>query len=120
MKVFKTKQIPKEPSKSPIFTGPATAQQVIGTELSKNIFIRLVNFGPGVRNKFHSHNLEQILIVTEGKGIVATEKEEITVGPGDVIYIPAGEKHWHGAVKGSTFSHFYVQSPDSKATQLEE
>lgn len=120
MKVFKTVQIKKEPSKSPLFTGPVTTQEVIGTELSKNIFVRQVNFAPGVRNKFHSHSLEQILIVSEGKGIVATDKEEITVGPGDVIYFPAGEKHWHGAAKGSTFSHFYVQSPDSKMTQLED
>ena len=120
MKVIKKIQITKEPSKSPLFTGPVTMQQIIGTDLSKNFSIRQVNFSPGVRNKFHSHSGEQILIVTEGKGIVATDKEEITVGPGDVIFFPAGEKHWHGAVKGSTFSHIYVQSPDSKMTQLEE
>jgi quercetin dioxygenase-like cupin family protein len=120
MKVIKTIQITKEPSKSPLFTGPVTMQQIIGTDLSKNFSLRQVNFSPGVRNKFHSHSGEQILIVTEGKGIVATDKEEITVGPGDVIFFPAGEKHWHGAVKGSTFSHIYVQSPDSKMTPLEE
>ena len=120
MKVIKPVQVAKEPSKSPLFTGPVTMQQIIGTDLSKNFSIRQVNFSPGVRNKFHSHSGEQILIVTEGKGIVATDKEEITVVPGDVIFFPAGEKHWHGAVKGSTFSHIYVQSPDSKMTQLED
>jgi len=120
MKVIKTVKITKEPSKSPLFTGPVTTQQIIGGDLSKNFSIRQVNFSPGVRNKFHSHSHEQILIVTEGKGIVATDKEEITVVPGDVIYFPAGEKHWHGAVKGSTFSHVYVQSPESKMTQLED
>ena len=120
MKVIKTVQAAKEPSKSPLFTGPVTMQQIIGTDLSKNFSIRQVNFSPGVRNKFHSHSGEQILIVTEGKGIVATDKEEITVVPGDVIFFPAGEKHWHGAVKSSTFSHLYVQSPDSKMTQLED
>jgi quercetin dioxygenase-like cupin family protein len=120
MKVIKTPQINKEPSKSQLFTGPVTMQPIIGIELSKNFSIRQVNFSPGVRNKFHSHSGEQILIVTEGKGIVATEKEEITVGPGDVIFFAPGEKHWHGAAKGSSFSHIYVQSPDSKMTQLEE
>jgi quercetin dioxygenase-like cupin family protein len=120
MKVMKTIQITKEPSKSPLFTGSVTMQQIIGTDLSKNFSIRQVNFSPGVRNKFHSHSGEQILIVTEGRGIVATDKGEITVSPGDVIFFPAGEKHWHGAAKGSTFSHIYVQSPDSKMTQLEE
>jgi len=120
MKVVKTAQIAKEPAKSPIFTGPVTMQQIVGPDLSKNFTLRQVNFSPGVRNKFHSHSGEQILIVTEGKGIVATEREEITVGPGDVIYFAAGEKHWHGAAKGSSFSHIYVQSPDSKMTPLEE
>ena len=120
MKVIKTVQVAKEPSKSPLFTGPVTMQQIIGTDLSKNFSIRQVNFSTGVRNKFHSHSGEQILIVTEGKWIVATDKEEIPVVPGDVIFFPAGEKHWHGAGKGSTFSHIYVQSPDSKMTQLED
>ncbi|MFC1874317.1 cupin domain-containing protein [Chloroflexota bacterium] len=95
-------------------------QAIVGTDLSENFSISQVNFSRGVRNKFHSHTIEQILIVTEGKGIVATEKEEIMVVPGDIIFIPAGEKHWHGAAEGSTFSHLYVMSPGSKMTQLED
>ena len=105
---------------SPLFTGPVTMQPIIDTRLSRNFLITQVNFERGIRNKFHSHNTEQILVVTAGKGIVATDKEEITVGPGDVIYIPAGEKHWHGAARGSTFSHLYVMTPDTKTTQLED
>jgi quercetin dioxygenase-like cupin family protein len=120
MKVIKIAQVAREPQVNPLFTGPVTMQPIVGTELSRNFLIRQVNFGRGVRNKFHSHSIEQVLIVTEGKGIVATDKEEITVGPGDVIFIPAGEKHWHGAAKGATFSHVYVMSPDSKTTQLED
>lgn len=120
MKVTKVAQVAREPQVSPLFTGSVTMQSIVGTELSKKFRITQVNFGRGVRNKFHSHTIEQILIVTEGKGIVATEKEEITVVPGDVIFIPAGEKHWHGATKGATFSHLYVMSPDSKTTQLED
>ncbi|MFC1916662.1 cupin domain-containing protein [Chloroflexota bacterium] len=120
MKVIKVAQTAREPRVSPLFTGPVTRQSIIGTELSKKSGIMQVNFGRGVRNKFHSHTLEQILIVTEGKGIVATDKEEITVVPGDVIFIPAGEKHWHGAAKDATFSHLYVMSPDSETTQIEE
>ena len=120
MKVIKIDQVAKEPSVNPLFTGPVTVQPIVGTELSKDIVIRQVNFGLGVRNKFHSHTKEQILIVTEGKGIVATDKEEITVGPGDVIFFPAGEKHWHGAAKDATFSHLYVWPPDATTTQLED
>jgi quercetin dioxygenase-like cupin family protein len=119
MKVIKVSQSAKEPQQSPLFTGPVTMQTIVGTDLSKHFSIRQVNFGRGVRNKFHSHSIEQVLIVTEGKGIVATEREEVTVGPGDVVFIAAGEKHWHGSTADSTFSHLYVMSPDQKTTQLE-
>ena len=120
MKVIQLAQVAKEPWVDEIFTGPVTLQGIIETDLSENFLIRQVNFSKGVRNKFHSHSSEQILIVTEGEGIVATDKEEITVRPGDIIYIPAGEKHWHGATKESTFSHIYVMSPDLKIIQLED
>ena len=92
-------------------------QPVVDTDLSKRFSITQVNFSRGVRNKFHSHTIEQVLIITEGVGIVATDEEEITVVPGDVIFIPAGEKHWHGAAKDAIFSHLYVMSPSSKTTQ---
>jgi 4-carboxymuconolactone decarboxylase len=120
MRVIKVAQLAREPQQSALFTGPVTMQTIVGTDESNRFMIRQVNFARGVRNKFHSHSFEQVLIVTEGKGIVATDKEEITVGPGDVIFIPAGEKHWHGAAKGATFSHLYVMSPDQKTTQLED
>lgn len=119
MKVIKIAQVAKEPQINQLFTGQVNTQSIIGPELSKRFMIRQVNFDHGVRNKFHSHTIEQILIVTEGQGIVATDEEEINVGIGDIIFIPAGEKHWHGAAKGATFSHLYVMSPDSKTTQLE-
>ncbi|MFZ7104337.1 MAG: cupin domain-containing protein [Peptococcaceae bacterium] len=123
MKVINIKQVPEEPVTGPLttlFTSPVTMQGIIGKEVSSNFIITHVNFERGVRNKFHSHSNEQILIVTEGKGIVATENEEITVMSGDIIYIPAGEKHWHGAAEDSTFSHLYVWPPDTRTTQLED
>lgn len=119
MKVMKTAQAEKVSSTGPLFTGPVTMQTYVGTEQSQRFLIRQVNFASGVRNKFHTHTIEQILIVTEGKGIVATETEEEVVSPGDIIFIPAGEKHWHGAAPDSIFSHLYVMSPESSTTQLE-
>jgi 4-carboxymuconolactone decarboxylase len=119
MKRIKVNEVPKTPRVSPMFTGPVTMQSIVDTDLSKRFQIQQVNFEKGVRNKLHTHTIEQVLIVTEGKGIVATEHEEITVGPGDIIFIPAGEKHWHGAAPGFTFSHLYVMSPDSTTTQIE-
>ena len=119
MKLIKVNEVPKTPRESPIFTGPVTMQPIVDTDLSKRFQVSQVNFAKGVRNKLHTHSIEQVLIVTEGKGIVATENGEITVGPGDVIFIAAGEKHWHGAAEGFTFSHLYVMSPESETTQIE-
>jgi quercetin dioxygenase-like cupin family protein len=119
MKVIRASKVKKEPHSGKLFTGPVTMQPIIGKELNGDLIITQVNFGPGVRNKFHSHSREQILIVTKGKGIVATEKEHIIISRGDVVLIPPGEKHWHGAAEGYKFSHLYIMSPGGKTTQLE-
>jgi len=120
MKVVKISKVKKERYSGKLFTGPVAMQPIIGKELNGDLVISQVNFGPSVRNKFHSHSRVQILIVTKGKGIVATEKEQKTVVVGDIIFIPSGEKHWHGAAAGCKFSHLYIMSPDSKTTQLED
>jgi len=123
MKIINMAQVAEEQVVGPLstlFTDPVTMQYIVGPEVSNNFQVTQVNFKRGVRNKFHKHDTEQILIVTEGKGIVATEKEEIVVTTGDVIHIPANEKHWHGATEDSTFSHLYVWAPGTKTTQLED
>ena len=118
MKIVKMSQVFKEPYPGPLFTGPEVTRQVLVPD-SREFNLNIVNFGKGVRNKFHAHDSEQILIVTAGKGIVATEKEERIVTPGDIIFVPAGEKHWHGATPDSEFSHIYVSKLESKLTQFE-
>ncbi|MGD9041607.1 MAG: cupin domain-containing protein [Desulfobacteraceae bacterium] len=119
MKVVKTSDVSEEPYEHPLFTGKDVTRQVLMPE-SNEYDINIVNFGKGVRNKFHAHTSEQILIVIAGKGIVATEAEEKVVTEGDVILIPANEKHWHGAVQDSEFSHIYVMRRGAELTQLEE
>lgn len=120
MKVIKIREVPGEAAGSGLFTGPVTRQAIITGQQSKQFIINQVNFDKGVRNKFHIHTSDQVLIVTSGKGICATEQEKVTVFPGDVILFPAGEKHWHGATPDSAFSHIYVAGPDSKTTQIEK
>ena len=119
MRVIKISKVKKEPFSHPIFTGSDVTMQVLLPD-SKEYDVNVVNFGRGVRNKFHSHDSEQILIVTSGKGMIATETEEKVITPGDVVIIPAGEKHWHGATKDSEFSHIYISRLGSKLTQLED
>ncbi|MFH1351179.1 MAG: cupin domain-containing protein [Pseudomonadota bacterium] len=119
MKVVKMDEIVKEPFESPLFTGSDVTKQILLPE-SKEFTMNIVNFGKGVRNKFHVHDGEQILIVTHGRGMVATETEERVVTTGDIILFTAGEKHWHGADKDSVFSHIFITRGGHKTTQLED
>jgi len=119
MRVIKISEVRKDSSSGPLFTGQDVTRQVLLPD-SKEYNVSVVNFGKGVRNKFHTHDCEQILVVTFGKGIIATETEEKVITTGDVVIIPAGEKHWHGATKDSTLSHLYVSRLGGKLTQLEE
>lgn len=120
MKVIKVSQVPTADVSTRLFTGPVTRQTIITGEESRQFIITQVNFPKGVRNKFHSHTSDQALIVTSGRGICATETEEVTVFPGDIILFPAGEKHWHGATADSAFSHLFVAGPESQTTQYED
>ena len=113
MKVIKMTQIAKEAFINPIFTGNDVTRQVLLPE-SKDFNVNIVNFGKGVRNKLHTHDSDQVLIVTAGKGIAATETEEKVVTVGDMVLFRAGEKHWHGATEDSEFSHIYITRSDSQ------
>ena len=119
MKVSRVAEVQKKPFVSPLFTSEDVTIQAILPD-SQEYDIKKVNFGRGVRLKLHAHDSEQILIVTTGKGIVATQQEKRVVVPGDVIFIPAGEKHWHGAMSDSEFSHIFIYRRGSKYTQLED
>ena len=110
MKVVKTSDIEAQESTSKIFKGKVSIQGIIG-ESEDELRVAVVNFSPGAVNVFHTHTSDQILYVTKGTGIVATEKEEVTVTPGTFIFIPAGEKHWHGATKDVAFSHIFISPP---------
>jgi quercetin dioxygenase-like cupin family protein len=69
-----------------------------------------VTFEPGARSAWHTHPVGQILIVTAGKGLVqrwGSPAEEIH--PGDVVRIPPGVKHWHGASPTTGMSHIAIQ-----------
>jgi quercetin dioxygenase-like cupin family protein len=119
MKVITIDEVEKKPYGSPLFTSSEVTTQTLLPD-SEEFNVNVVHFGRGVRNKFHAHDSEQILIVTSGQGFIATEKEKKLIRPGDVVIIPRGEKHWHGAMESSEFSHIYVSKKGSRLTQLEE
>lgn len=69
-----------------------------------------VTFEPGARTAWHTHPLGQTLIVTSGLGWVQTEGGPVEeVRPGDVVWFPPGEKHWHGATPSTGMTHIAIQ-----------
>lgn len=69
----------------------------------------LVSFAAGARTAWHTHPLGQTLIVTSGCGLVQIEGGEIQeIRTGDLVWIPPGEKHWHGATPTSAMSHYAI------------
>ncbi|UIY44190.1 (R)-mandelonitrile lyase [Methylobacterium radiotolerans] len=70
----------------------------------------LVTFEPGARTAWHTHPFGQTLIVTSGCGRVQREGGPVEeIRPGDVVWFPAGEKHWHGAGPTTAMSHIAIQ-----------
>jgi quercetin dioxygenase-like cupin family protein len=101
-----------------IFTGEVHAHTYVDEKVGDHLRLTLVKFGAGGRTKWHRHAFEQALLITEGRGIVATEGEEHLVGPGDIVVIPAGEKHWHGGTESSAMAHISITTP-GETTVLE-
>jgi len=97
----------RAPDANDIFVGLAETQSPVGDE-ARDLRLTEVTFKDGARNRLHSHTTDQILIVTAGLGTVATELEERQIGPGDVAFIPAGERHWHGARPGEDLTHWAI------------
>jgi len=107
MKVMRTADIEAVDRESKLFKCHVTAQTVLDNDATA-LRASLINFDKGAVNIFHVHEYDQILYVTAGEGIIATEKEEIRIRPGDFVHIPAGEKHWHGATPDSSMSHIAI------------
>jgi quercetin dioxygenase-like cupin family protein len=84
----------------PLFQAPEPARAVGAS----------VTFEPGARTAWHTHPLGQTLIVTSGCGLVQSWGGPIKViRPGDVIWCPPSEKHWHGAMPTTAVTHIAIQ-----------
>ena len=81
-----------------------------------------VTFEPGARTAWHTHPLGQTLIVTTGCGLAQHWGGQIEeIRPGDVVWFPPGEKHWHGATPTTAMTHIAIQEhPNGKAVDWME
>jgi quercetin dioxygenase-like cupin family protein len=94
-------------------------QAILDPDDSDNFNFAIVAFDAGSRNKFHKHSGDQILVITEGTGKVATDDEVLEVNQGDVVVIPARENHWHGAPDDTSMAHITITVKGSQTEQTE-
>ena len=101
--------LPKQPTtKGPagMFTGDVWFDVIAKGEEPSRMRVNTVRFSPGARTAGHAHAVGQTRHVTEGLGRVqARGGEVIEIRPGDVIYTPPGEWHWHGAAPDHFMTH---------------
>jgi quercetin dioxygenase-like cupin family protein len=92
------------------FTGTVRIDQPFQATEPARVSGATVTFEPGARTAWHTHPLGQTLIVTSGVGLTQREGGPIEeIRPGDIIWIPAGEKHWHGATPTTSVTHLAIQ-----------
>lgn len=112
MKVTRMSPADRVPATGELFVGTVQRQGLVGEGDSTQVRVGVVTFTDGAVNKFHRHTFDQVLVVTEGEGIVqAAGQPERRVVSGDVVFVPAGEVHWHGAAPGKSMSHLTVATP---------
>jgi len=104
------------------FTGAVRIDPLNQAGAPARVIVVSVTFEPGARTAWHTHPLGQTLIVTSGCGWVQSAggpKREIR--PGDVIWCPPGEKHWHGATPTTAMTHLAIlEHLDGKAVDWME
>lgn len=88
-------------------------------EAPSNLSSGNVSFKPGARTAWHVHPRGQLLVVTDGIGLIQKWGESAQeMKKGDVVWIPPGVKHWHGASKEQSMTHIAIQeSMDDKAVE---
>jgi quercetin dioxygenase-like cupin family protein len=91
------------------FTGTVRLDPLFQASDPARVLAVSVTFEPGARTAWHTHPLGQTLIVTSGCGLVQSWGGQIeTIRPGDVIFCPPGEKHWHGATPTTAMTHIAI------------
>lgn len=92
------------------FTGQALVNPLFSAEDDSKATSAVVTFEPGARTNWHTHPVGQQLVVTDGVGWVQIEGQpKRTIRAGDVVWIPADVKHWHGASADHSMTHIAIQ-----------
>ena len=103
-------RIEPRPGPANYFTGQVSVEELITSPEPMNLTVFRVHFAAGARTAWHTHPQGQILHIESGLGWFQREGEKILeIKPGDTIYIPPLERHWHGASADHSMAHMAIQ-----------
>ena len=110
MKITRSGATPSGKGPADWFTGTVRIDPLLQTEAPARLSGATVTFEPGARTAWHTHPLGQTLVVTAGFGRVQREGGPVEeIRPGDVVWFPPGERHWHGASPATAMTHIALQ-----------
>jgi len=102
--------VPSRRGPADYFTGTVWQEPIIEAPAPANLRATLVRFEPGARTAWHTHPLGQTLCVVSGVGRAQTWGGKVReIKPGDVVWFPPHEKHWHGAGPATNMVHLAMQ-----------
>jgi quercetin dioxygenase-like cupin family protein len=108
--ISRSGSLPSSPGQAEYFTGSVRVETLFSVEEPSRIAGARVTFEPGARTAWHTHPLGQTLIVTAGMGWVQRQGGPVEeMREGDVVRIPPGVKHWHGATRTTRMTHIALQ-----------
>ena len=110
MQIISAGSRPTKKATSDYFTGVVWQDPIIEAAEPSRVRALKVSFEPGARTAWHTHPLGQTLYVLSGVGLVGLRnKAPKLIKPGDTIWIPPGEEHWHGASANNSMTHIAIQ-----------
>ena len=117
MKIVRIDPAQQAPFEGALFPNGGVARQpLVAAQDQSQLSLTLLNFAAGARNAFHTHSHDQVIVVTAGNGLVATEFEVCEVSVGDVVLFDAGEVHWHAACAACAVSFISVTPSGTTTT----
>ncbi|MBA5204541.1 cupin domain-containing protein [Pectobacterium aroidearum] len=109
LKITRSGSLPSQPGPESYFSGNVRIDAPFQSTAPARVGGATVTFEPGARTAWHTHPLGQTLIVTQGRGWLQEWGGEVQeINQGDIVWIPEGIKHWHGATAQTAMTHIAI------------
>ncbi len=106
---------PSSKGSAEYFTGSVRVDPLFQVNDPARPIVISVTFEPGARTAWHAHPEGQILIITSGAGLAQSRDGPVEeIRPGDVVWIPPGEEHWHGATPATAMTHIAIMEQHNR------